>query len=239
METTHRLLGGEAVRMDVPDAVGLPGGTSTAVLTLGDAGEMEVTAGRDGDLAFFLEVTGTTLERETALRGGRTLRHGRFSGDPAQGLGWSLALGGHQLYGFTLAHVDLEALTGFLADVDLQADDLGPVLTPAGRVTWSPYRTQKIAQVVELEGSFGPDSDGGLGYLLDARRTRTGQLQGDRPESGARVRGGLLTRSSDQERHRYGVLESADFVTYGLPGQDEGVDRVLSSLAEVVVEVVR
>lgn len=239
MQTTHRLLGGEAVRMDVPDAVGLPGGTSIGVLALDGAGEMEVTSGREGDLAFFLEVTGTTLDRETTLRDGRTLRHGRFGGDPAQGLGWSLDLDGRHLYGFTLAHLDLEALTGFLGDIDIQVDTLGPVLTPAGRVTWSDYRAQKIAQVVELSGRFGPDGDGGVGYLLDSRRTRTGQVQGDRPEAGVRVRGGLLTRSSAQERHRYGVLESADFVTYGLPGQDEGVDAVLTSLSEVVVEVVQ
>lgn len=239
MQTTHRLLGGEAVRMDVPDAVGLPGGSSIGVLALDGAGEMEVTGGRPADLAFFLEVTGTRLDRETTLRDGRTLRHGRFSADPAQGLGWSLDLDGHHLYGFTLASVDLEDLTGFLADVDVQIDTLGPVLTPTGRVTWSDYRTQKIAQVVELTGRFGPDSDGGTGYLLDSRRTRTGRLQGDRPEAGVQVRGGLLTRSSAQERHRYGVLESAEFVSYGLPGQEEGVDAVLTSLSEVVVEVVQ
>lgn len=245
MQTTHRLLNGEAVRIDVPDALTLPGGTSLAVLALEGAGEMQVTAGRAADLAFFLQVTGTSLDREVALRGGGTLRHGRYAGDPAQGLGWSMALGEHgehgehELFGFTLPTVDLEALTGFLADVDVQADPVGPVLTPHGRVTWSPYRTQSVAQVVELPAPAAGGGDGGFGYLLDSRRARTGYLDGDRPETGVQVRGGRLSRSGEQERQRYGVLEGRDFVTYGLPGQDEAVDLVLTSLAEVVVELVR
>lgn len=237
MQTTHRLLNGEAVQIDVPDAVGLPGGTSLGVLALDGAGEMQVTGGRAPDLDFFLQVTGTALDREVGLRAGRTLRHGRYGGDPAQGVGWAVALGEHHLYGFTLPTVDLETLTGFLADVDLDADGLGLWLTPRDRVSWSPYRTLSVAQVVELSGSLGGDGGGGVGYLLDSRRARTGYLDGDRPEAGTRVRGGLLTRSGADERHRYGVLESRDFVTYGLPGQDEGVDAVLTSLAEVVVEL--
>lgn len=239
MQTTHRLLNGEAVRIDVPDAVALPGGTSLAVLALEGGGEMQVTAGRAADLAFFLQVTGTTLDREVALRGGGTLRHGRYAGDPAQGIGWSWALGEHELFGFTLPTVDLEALTGFLTEVDVQADPVGPVLVPRGRVTWSPYRTLSVAQVVELPTPAGAGDEGSLGYLLDIRRTRTGYLDGDRPEVGVQVRGGRLTRSGEQERHRYGVLESRDFVSYGLPGQDEAVDVVLTSLAEVVVELDR
>lgn len=238
MQTTHRLLNGEAVRIDVPGAAALPGGTSLAVLALEGAGEMQVTAGRAADLAFFLQVTGTALDREVALRGGGTLRHGRYAGDPAQGIGWSLALGEHELFGFTLPTVDLEALTGFLTDVDLQPDPVGPVLTPRGRVAWSPYRTLSVAQVVELPAPEGA-GDGGFGYLLDSRRARTGYLDGDRPEAGVQVRGGRLSRSGEQERHRYGILESRDFVTYGLPGQDEAVDVVLTSLSEVVVELVR
>lgn len=239
MQTTHRLLNGEAVRIDVPDAVGLPGGTTLGVLALEGAGEMQVSGGREPDLAFFLQVTGTTLDREVALRGGRSLRHGRYAGDPAQGIGWAVALEGHHLYGFTPPGIDLEALTGFLADVDLAGDRLGPVLTPGGRVSWSPYRTLSVAQVVELTGRVGADGDGGTGYLLDSRRARTGYLDADRPEAGVRVRGGRLTRSGAEERHRFGVLESADFVSYGLPGHDGAVDAVLTSLSEVLVEVVR
>lgn len=239
MQTTHRLLNGEVVRIEVPDAVALPGGTSLGVLALEGAGEMQLTAGRAADLAFFLQVTGTTLGRETALRGGHVLRHGRYAGDPAQGIGWSITLGEHELFGFGVPTLDLEALTGFLADVDVQADPLGPVLTPRGRVSWSPYRTLSVAQVVELPAPASVGGDGGFGYLLDSRRARTGYLDGDRPETGLQVRGGRLTRSGEQERQRYGVLESRDFVTYGLPGEDEAVDVVLTSLAEVVVELVR
>lgn len=239
MQTTHRLLNGEVARIDVPDAIGLPGGTSLGVLALEGAGEMQVSAGQRADLDFFLQVTGTVLDREVALRDGGTLRYGRHAGDPAQGVGWSMTVGEHELFGFTLPTVDLEALTGFLADLDVRPDPLGPVLTPAGRLSWSPYRTLSIAQVVELpvpeESGGGRD---GFGYLLDIRRARTGYLDGDRPEAGARVRGGRLTRSGDGERHRYGVLEGQDFVSYGLPGQDEAVDIVLTSLSEVLVELV-
>ncbi|ANS79116.1 hypothetical protein SGUI_1720 [Serinicoccus hydrothermalis] len=235
METTHRLLSGEAVRIEVPDAVALPGGTALGVLALEGQGQLEVTSGRDADLAFYLEVTGTTLDREVSLRDGRVLRHGRFGGDPQQGLGWAVAVGEHQVYGFTVPTMDLETLTGFLADVDVQEDALGPVLSPSGRTGWSPYRTQTVAQVVELSGAG--DGLGGAGYLLDVRRARTGQLQDGR-SGGAAVRGGRLSRSSDTERHPYAVLESSDFVSYGMPGTEEIVDAVVSSLSEVVVELV-
>lgn len=239
MQITHRLLNGEAVDIGVPAATGLPRGTSIAVLALEGAGQMEVTGGRDGDLAFYLEVTGTTLDREVTLRDGRTLRHGRFAGDPAQGIGWAIPLEGHHLYGFTLPGVDIETLTGHLADVDLQVDPLGPVLTPTGRASWSLYRTQTVAQVVELDGApLGPDGGGGRGFLLDVRRARTGQAPTARTGSGLRVKGGLLTRSGDDERHRYGVLESTDFVSYGLPGSDDAIDAVLTAMGELTVTLV-
>lgn len=237
METTHRLLNGEGVRIDVPGAAGLPGGTSISVLSLEGAGAMEVTGGREADLGFFLEVTGTDLAREVVLRDGRTLRHGRFHGDPAQGLGWAVALdGGHHLFGHTVPVLDVEELSGFLADVDVQVDALGPVLTPTGRTSWAAHRTHTVAQVVELTGALGADGSGGTGYLLDVRRTKSGRTP-QREGAGVQVRGGLLTRSGDAEQHRYGILESADFVSYGLPGSDEAVDSVLTSLSEVVVEL--
>lgn len=241
METTHRLLSGDAVRIEVPDAIGLPGGTSLGVLALEGEGQLEVTSGREADLAFYLEVTGTTLEREVGLRGGQVLRYGRFGGDPQQGFGWAVAVGDHQLYGFTVPVMDVETLTGFLADVDVQADPIGPVLTPSGRTSWSPYRTQTVAQVVELDQGSAPgggDDGSSFGYLLDVRRARTGQLQDGR-SGGAAVRGGQLSRSSDTERHAYAVLESQDFVSYGMPGSEESVDAVVASLSEVVVELVR
>lgn len=237
METTHRLLGGEGVRIDVPGASGLPGGTSISVLSLEGAGAMEVTGGREADLAFFLDVTGTDLSREVGLRDGRTLRYGRFHDDPAQGLGWAIALdGGHHLFGHTVPVLDVEELTGFLADVDVQVDTLGPVLTPTGRASWAAHRTHTVAQVVELSGTVGADGSGGSGYLLDVRRTKSGHTP-QRESAGMSVRGGLLTRSGEAEQHRYGILESTHFVSYGLPRSDEAVDAVLTSLSEVVVEL--
>lgn len=238
METTHRLLSGDAVRVDVPDATALPGGTSLAVLALDGAGQLEVTSGVEADLAFYLEVTGTTLDREVGLREGRTLRYGRFGGDPQQGFGWAVAVEGHQVYGHTVPTMDVETLAGYLADIDVQADPLGPVLTPAGRTSWSSYRTQTLAQVVELAPAPAVEGTGPMGYLLDIRRARTGQLQAGR-SAGAQVRGGLLARSSGEERHPYAVLESADFVTYGMPGSEEIVDTVISSMAQVSVDLVR
>lgn len=237
MRTTHRLLGGEVVHLDVTDAAGLPGGTSIGVLELEGGGELELTSGREADLAFFLQVTGTTLDREVALRDGRTLRYGRFGGDPTQGFSFAIAVGDRHLYGFTLPTMDVETLTGYLADVTIESDDLGLWVVPGGRVAWSPYRTQTVAQVVELSGSLEGDGTGGTGYLLDVRRARTGQLQTGRAESGAQVRGGLLSRSSSEERHPYAVLESTDFVSYGLPGSDDQVDAVIGSMAELTVEL--
>lgn len=238
METTHRLLNGDTVRIDVADATGLPGGTSVGVLALEGAGQLEVTSGSDADLAFYLEVTGTTLDREVGLRDGRTLRYGRFGGDPSQGFGWAVAVEGRHLYGFTVPAMDVETLTGYLADVEIRSDQRGPWLVPGGRTSWSPYRTLTVAQVVELSGTLEGDGSGGTGYLLDVRRARTGQLQTDRPERGAQVEGGLLSRSSDQERHPYGILESTDFVSYGMPGNEEQVDQVITSMSQVTVELV-
>ncbi|WP_298888689.1 hypothetical protein [uncultured Serinicoccus sp.] len=238
MHTEHRLLSGEGVRVDVPDATALPGGTALAVLALEGAGQLEVTSGTEADLGFYLEVTGTSLQREVALRDGRSLRYGRLGDDPQQGLGWAVAVGAHHVYGSTVPAMDVEALSGYLADVDLREDRLGPVLTPTGRTSWSPYRTQTLAQVVELAGAGGAGGGGTPGYLLDIRRARTGQLQSGR-SSGAPVRGGLLSRSSGEERHPYAVLEGADFVTYGMPGSEEVVDTVIASMAEVTVELVR
>jgi hypothetical protein len=244
MQTTRRLISGELVRIDVPDAVGLPDATSLGVLALEGLGQLEVTGGGDRSLAVYLELTGTILDRELTLGDGRVLRYGRFGGDPTQGFGWGLEAGPgsrQHVYGFTYPFMELELLASYLADVQVQADDHGPWLELSGRVGWSVHRTETIAQVVELEGTLGADASGGLGYLIDARRARAAGhgFDTERPGGGVRVRGGLLSRSAAQERHRYVVLESDDFVSYGMPGGDGAVEVVASSMADVLVELGR
>lgn len=239
MQTMRRLLSGELVRIEVPDAGGLPAGTAIAVLELAGFGQLEVTGGGAHSLEVYLQLTGTALDRELGLADGRRLRYGRFGGDPDQGFGWALAAPGQQwVYGFTFPFMELELLASYLAEVEVHGDAQGPWLTLSGRVDWSGYRTRTIAQVVELEGTLGADGGGGLGYLLDARRARTGTVDSQAPGGGVEVRGGLLSRSSAQERHRYVVLESQDFVSYGMPGGEGTVEAVAASMAQVRVELV-
>lgn len=244
MQASRRLLSGELVRIDVPDAAGLPDGTAIGVLDLEEFGQLEVTGGSEESLAVYLQLTGTTLDRELTLADGRVLRHGRFGGDPTQGFGWALEAGqgtGQHVYGFTYPFMELELLTAYLAEVTVRADGHGPWLELSGRVGWSAHRTRTVAQVVELDGALGADGGGGLGYLIDARLARTSfeTHDTDVTRQGVQVRGGALSRSSAQERHQYVVLESADFVSYGMPGGDGTVDAVARSMAEALVELVR
>ena len=227
MQTTRRLLNGETLLLDVPDAAALPGSTTISVLSL-DGVELEVNGGSSDDLDFYLSLSGTSLTEEVRLRGGEPLRCGRYGGDPASGWAFALRVGDHEVYGFTVPTMDLEELTAHLAQVDAEADPDGPALRPGGHVSWSTYRTHTVAQVVDLGAADG--------YLLDLRRTRSGSTP---PEgtSGVQVRGGLLARSSGDERHAYAVLEAPAFVSYGIPGDQTDLDVVATSLASVTTEL--
>jgi len=226
MRTTRRLHNGETLSLEVPTAAGLPPSATISVLSH-DGQELEINSGSTHHLEHYLSTTGSTLTDQVQLRAGLTLRHGRFGGDPASGLAFAVAVGGHEVYGFTTPSLDLEGLTALLAQVQIQAGETGPVLTPGGSVTWSPFRTHDVAQVVEL-------TSGGHA-LLDIRRTRSGVT---RPSGGGlKVSGGRLSRSAPDDRAQYAVLETASFVVYGIPGTVADLDTVASTLGQVRAEL--
>lgn len=226
MRTTRALHNGETLALEVPGASALPPAAAISVLSQ-DGLELEINSGSAHHLEHYLATSGSTLTHEVQLRGGVVLRHGRYGGDPASGLAFSIAVGDHEVYGFTVPSLDLEGLTALLSQVEFQAGAEGPVLTPGGSVEWSPFRTHDVAQVVEL-------TSGGHA-LLDVRRTRNGVT---RPSgSGIDVRGGRLSRSAESERAHYAVLEAPAFVVYGIPGTIEDMDTVASTLGQVTAEL--
>lgn len=227
MRKTRRLLNGDALVLDVPDASALPGSTAISVLSLGGQ-ELEVNSGTAADLEFYLSISGSTLSSELTLRDGALLRYGRYGGDPASGLAFAIAAGDHEIYGFTAPSLDIETLTSHLASVRVQPHPDGPSLALSGEVSWSEYRTHTVAQVVQL----GPEQ----GFLLDVRRTRTDDIA---RHGGVEVRGGWLSRSAPEERHAYAVLEAAHFVSYGIPGDQGNLDLVAGVLSSVSTELGR
>lgn len=233
MKTNRRLLNGETLTLDVPDASALAGSTAISVLSF-DGLEVEVTSGTRDDLDYYLSLSGTELGSRIQLRSGHPLHYGRYAGDPAEGLGFAVPVGSWWVYGFSASGTDAEGLAAQLAEVGLQDHPDGPALTPSGSASWSPYRTHTVAQMVTTAQDAGP----GSGYLLDVRRTRSGsETSGRGAGDGIAVRGGRLSRSSVQERHAYAVLEAADFIVYGVPGGAEDLDRVATSMSQVTAEL--
>lgn len=226
MRTTRRLLNGETLVLDVPSAQELPPSASISVLAQ-DGLELELNSGGPGHLEHYLSVSGSTLTDQVQLRQGTTLRYGRYGGDPASGLAFSVQVGDHEVFGFTVPSLDLEGLSALLSQVEFTADPAGPVLTPGGSVDWSPFRTHDIAQVALL--------DSGQRTLLDVRRTRNGVTRPSGP--GLDVRGGRLSRSSEEDRAHYAVLETAAFVVYGIPGTEGDLDEVATTLGQVTAEL--
>jgi len=88
-------------------------------------------------------------------------------------------------------------------------------------------RLHDVAQVVHL-GS-------GHHALLDVRRTRNGVTRPTGP--GLDVAGGRLSRSAENERAHYAVLEAAAFVVYGIPGVEDDVDAVATTLSRLTAEL--
>jgi len=226
MRTTRRLHNGETLVLTVPDATSLPPSAAISVLSQ-DGLELEVNSGGPAHLEHYLSVSGSALTHEVGLRTGLTLRHGRYGGDPASGLAFSVAVGDHEVFGFTVPSLDLEGLSALLSQVEFTADPDGPVLTPGGSVEWSPFRTHDVAQVVHL-GS-------GHHALLDVRRTRNGVTRPTGP--GLDVAGGRLSRSAEDERAHYAVLEAAAFVVYGIPGVEDDVDAIATTLSRLTAEL--
>ncbi len=230
MRKNRRLLNGELLVLDVPDADGLPPSNAISVLAL-DGGELELNSGDAAGLEHYLSISGTALGSGLQLRSGLTLRTGSYGGDPAGGLGFAISVGPHEVYGFTPSG-DREQLAARFSHVDLQADPDGPVATPSGPATWSEYRFHNIAQVVDLTSTGG--------YLLDIRRARPrGRVSGaDRPGGpGIEVRGGRLSRSPSAQIRPHVVLEADAFVTYGIPGTETALDLVAESMSGITTVV--
>jgi hypothetical protein len=225
MRTTRRLLNGDTVTLDVPSATALPESTAIGVLSL-DGAELELTSGSPAALEFYLSLSGSALTGQLSLRSGPVLRHGRYGGDPASGLAFAVAVGDHEVYGFTPPSMDAETLAGFLTQVGFEPGRQGPALRLGGGVTWSTYRTHTLAQVVRTGDERG--------LLLDVRRTVNPRLSGS---AGIDVKGGRLSRSAPEERHAYAILEATDFVTYGIPGDESDLDMVAGVLAQVTTEL--
>ncbi|AXH97183.1 hypothetical protein [Ornithinimicrobium avium] len=226
MRTTRTLLNGDVLVLDVPDAETMPAPAAIGVLAR-DGLELEITTGGPGHLEHYLSVSGTRLTGEVQLRHGATLRHGRHGDDPARGLVFALRTGDHEIYGTTVPGMDLEGLTSFLSHVEVATGPAGPVLTPAAPVGWSEHRTHDVAQVVRVVG--------GARILLDVRRTRNGLTRPSGP--GLDVRGGRLSRSADDERVHYAVLETPAFLVYGIPADEEHVDAAATTLSTVTAEL--
>lgn len=226
MRINRHLLNGETLVLDVPGADRLPVPTAISVLSH-DGRELEVNSGTADHLEHYLSTSGSTLTDEVGLRTGLQLRYGRYGGDPQQGLAFAVRVGDHEVYGFTTPEVDVEGLGALLSSVEMVPEGSGPVLTPLGEVSWSDYRTHDVAQVVRR-------ADGGL-FLLDVRRARAGVTRPAGP--GVDVRGGRLSRSPEDERATYVVLETNDFIVYGIPGSEDGMEVVTDALSQITAEL--
>lgn len=229
MKSERRLLSGDTVSVEVPDARELPPSQCFSVLMVAGA-ETELNSGNTADLEHYLEVSGTTLTSESTLRDGYRLRYGRWGGDSRGVLAFTLGVGEHEVYGFTVDS-DPETLAGWLSALSWSPDAAGPAVDPAGasEIEWSPYRTHVLAQTVVHDASPG--------YLLDIRRARSDGFGGKVEATGQRVAGGLLSRSGRDEREPFVVLETPDVVCYGLPTLEDQLDAVATSMSGVRISV--
>lgn len=228
MQTSRRLLNGDLISLDVPDASALPPSTTVAVVEV-DAGELELTSGDPAALDFFLSSTGTTLTGQTTLTGGHTLRHGPLGGDPANGLAFAIEIGEHRIFGSAPPTPGLEKLSAWLAKMTFRPTAQGPTVTLRGP-TWSPTRTFALAQHVALADTEG--------YLLDVRRARGAAPKKRLPAgAGIAVRGGRLMRSPKGDERRHVVLDAPEVVCYGIPLSSSSLDDVARSMADVKTEL--
>lgn len=216
------LLTGEPVSIDVPDGT-LARPVRTSVLI--DSGvELEVNAGAAEAADFYLESTRTRLSGSVQLAGGMSLRTGALGGDPKAGLGYRVTASADEvLFGSAAPSMTLEALARTLAAARIGRGPRGVQMAPSGPAAWSPYRSHDLNQSVRLSAADG--------YLLDVRRV--GQ-RGAPSKVGVRVRGGRLTRSAPGSPSHV-VLETTDFVVYGVPKGATSLDRLATSMSRVEV----
>lgn len=223
MRSQFSLLDGSPVSVDAPHA-SLDAPVAIGVL-FADSLEIEVNAGTPEAAELFLGITGTELTAALQLRGGRPLRLGRLGGQQDEGWGYVVEVGDTRLFGPTPPVLSAERLAAVLSELSPTRSQRGLTVTPTGSVGWSPYRTQGASLVLT------PSSGNPL--LLDIRRPVPDQRPGRR---GVEVRGGMLSRQGDPGRQHV-VLESADFVTYGVPLPQTSLDELAEVMSEMLVEL--
>lgn len=222
MKYQTSLLTGEPVTIDVPDGT-LTRPVRTSVLM--DSGvELEVNAGASEAADFYLDSMQTRLSGAVQLTGGLSLRIGALGGDPKAGLAYQVTTSTDEvLFGSAAPSTTLEGLARTLAAARIGRGPRGVQLAPSDQMAWSPYRSHDLNQTVRLDASDG--------YLLDVRRV--GQ-RGAPSKVGVRVRGGRLTRSLPGSPSHV-VLETPDFVVYGVPNGATSLDRLATSMSRVEV----
>ncbi len=224
MKYQTSLLTGEPVSIDVPDGV-IARPVRTSVLI--DSGvELEVNAGSSEATDFYLESTQTRLTGSVQLTGGLSLRTGPLGGDPRAGLAYRVAASADEaLFGSAAPSTTLESLARTFAAARIGAGARGVQLAPTGQAAWSPYRSHDLNQTIRLSAADG--------YLLDIRRAGP---RGAPSKVGVKVRGGTLTRSAPGSPSHV-VLETPDFVVYGVPNGATSLDRLATSMARVEVSL--
>ncbi|XVX21408.1 hypothetical protein ACQP1U_05910 [Actinomycetota bacterium] len=225
MRNQTALLNGDLVSVDAPTAATLAPAVRASVLQVGSL-ELELHAGTEESAEFFLTTTGTTPTRDLRLRGGQTLRTGHLGGDPAAGQAFVVEVGADRLFGSAAPSMSLEALAAALSEAGISRGPRGPRLAPRGKVGWSPRRTHSAFQTVDPQTANG--------FLMDIRRIRAEDAAKQKPK-GARVRGGHLSRSVSASSVHV-VLETSDFVVYGIPTQGADLDSLAGAMAEVRVD---
>lgn len=226
MKTSIRLLNGDLVSIDVPDSATMPPASAVSVVET-DGVELELTSGIPIVLEFFTSSTGTVLDHEVTLRGGETLRYGALGGDPQHGRAFALSVGEDRIFGSCATSLTVEELAAWLGRMTFRSTAQGPTATPGRGQAWAAARAHSVAQQVILGGSQG--------YLLDVRRAKRAAMAPQRSQ-GVAVRGGRLMRSPAADEHRHVILDTTDFVAYGLPFGATSLDEVATSMSQVTTE---
>ena len=226
MKTSIRLLNGDLVTIDVPGAATMPPASAVSVVET-DGVELELTSGTPAILDFFTSSTGSVLGHEVTLRGGETLRIGALGGDPQHGRAFALSVGEDAIFGSCAPGLAVEELAAWLGRMTFRSTAQGPTVTPGRGQAWAAARAHAVAQQVILGGSRG--------YLLDVRRAEGAAMAPQRSQ-GVPVRGGRLMRSPAADEHRHVILDTSDFVAYGLPFDSTSLDEVATSMSRVTTE---
>lgn len=219
MRVDTTLLNGDSLALSVPDATALSTPVRTSVLAAAKT-ELEVNTGDGAALDFYLESTGSELTSKITLRSGMRLRSGPLGG--GTGLIFVLDVGRQAIFGPAPPGLALSDLAEVLIDARPESGADGPVLRPHGKVSWSPSRTHDLVVSADISGGA---------YVLDVRRAFADETE---ELAGAKVKGGTLSRSQPGES-RHVILNTPNYVIYGIPTPNTDVDVLVTSMADVTV----